>query len=67
MGISKSAAIVSHITDTVYRLDLVVHDPAVVKASKRAWSDTKQAATSIGVLANETNSAWRRTRSADRI
>ena len=60
MGILRGGAIASHMADVANRLDVVRQDPAVVKASKQAWSDTKQASKSVVDLAVEVNTAWRR-------
>lgn len=64
MGIAKSAQMVSQMTDTAHRLDLVRQDPAVRKAGKQALEDSKQAVKSIGEFAVETNASWHRSKTA---
>ena len=60
MNALKIAALVSEMTDAAHRLNVVRQDPAVVKAAKQAWSDTKEASRSVAKLGIEVNLAWRR-------
>lgn len=56
----KTAELITTATYVADRANQVRQDPAVIKAAKEAWTDAKQAGRSMTALAQESQSAWRR-------
>lgn len=54
------ASQVAGVAECIARANRVRQEPAVVKAAKVAMVDVAQAARSVGNLAYETQSSWRR-------
>ena len=62
MSALNTAMLASRLTDLAASAHDVRQDPAVVKAARAAWGDTVIATRSIGTLAVEVNTSWRRHR-----